>query len=277
MRNSWPAALSALESEVLSDGAIGAEDVLRLRRAIYRDGPIDREAAAFLFHLNRKSRADHVSHHPSWAEFYVEALTDFFYWREGSDSKLTDDAERMILEWLAPGPVLDDVSELRLLLNLMFRTNGSSERFRGFVLDAVRHSVLHGTQALYGHAQRLPGVIDAADVEVIRKLVYGMGSQSRMAISRAEAEFLFALNNATAGARNAPAWRELFVKAVTMYLLFAGDSPDRVDEPEARWLVEQIQADKVEHDTERALLAYLKQEAAGLDPLLEPLCQRLGV
>ena len=62
-----------------------------------------------------------------------------------------------------------------------------------------------------------------------------------------------------------------------MYLLFAGDSPDRVDEPEARWLVEQIQADKVEHDAERPLLAYLKQEAAGLDPLLEPLCQRLGV
>ena len=189
---------------------------------------------------------------------------------------LTADAERMLMDWIGPAAAIDDGTELRLLLSLVFRTNGSSEAFRAYVLEAVRHRVLHSSRALYGQAGRRPGVIDAADVEVIRKLVYGLGGQSGMAISAAEAGFLFELEHATAGAPNVPAWRELFVKAITMHLLFAGNSPDRIDEAEARWLIEQIRGDKAHLDNERALLVYLKQEAE-LHPLLLPLCERLGV
>jgi hypothetical protein len=257
--------------EVAADGRIDGEDVLHLRRAIYQQGGIDREKAAALFRLNR----DHRDHDPAWAEFYVEALSDFFYWREGTDSALTEEAEQMLMTWIGPPEAIDDGTELRLLLNLMFRTNGCSEALRAYVLEAVRHSVLHSRQALYGHAARVPGAIDAADVEIIRKLVYGLGGQSGMAISASEAEFLFELQRATAAAANAPAWRDLFVKAITMHLLFAGPSPDLVDEQEAHWLLKQIRSDG-DHPNERALLAYLKQEGA-LHPLLEPLCERLGV
>jgi hypothetical protein len=257
---------------LVSGERITADDVLRLRGAIYQDGGMNRDKAAALFRLNR----DHKSRDPAWAEFYVEALTDFFYWREGSDSVLTEDAERMLMGWIGPAEAIDDATELRLLLRLMFHSNGSSDGFRTYVLDAVRHSVLHSRQALYGHTGRTPGAIDAADVEVIRKLVYGLGGQSGMAVGAAEAEFLFELNRATAGAANAPAWRDLFVKAVTMYLLFAGASPDRIDEAEAHWLLARIRVDQAKLDNERALLAYLKQEA-GLHPLLLPLCERLGL
>lgn len=258
--------------EVAADGRISADDVLRLRRAIYQNGGIDRDKAAALFRLNR----EHKHRDPAWAEFYVEALSDFFHWRDGSDSALTEDAERMLVEWIGPVDRIDDGSELRLLLNLIFLTNGSSEGFRAYVLDAVRHSVLHSRQPLYGHAERRPGAIDAADVEVIRRLVYGAGSQGGMAIGAAEAAFLFELNRATAGAANAPAWRDLFVKAVTMYLLHGGASPDRIDEAEAQWLLAQIRTDQPSLDNERALLAYLKREG-GLHPLLLPLCERLGI
>jgi hypothetical protein len=262
-----------LEAEVLGDGWISAADVLKLRREIYREGGIARDEAAFLFHLNRKSLAAD----PAWAEFYLEALTDFFYWREGTDSRLTQDAEAMLFEWLGPAAKIDDATELRLLLSLVFRSNGSSERFQAFVLEAVRHSVLRSSCALYGHAERRPGAIDRADVEVIRKLVYGLAGQNGMAIGKAEAKFLFDLNDATADQKNDPAWRDLFVKAITMYLLHAGPSPDAMDEDEARWLVARIEADGKDHDNERALLAYLRREAARLPASLEPLCRRFGV
>ena len=96
---------------------------------------------------------------------------------------------------------------------------------------------------------------------MIRRLIYGSGSQRGIAVSRAEAEFLFELNRATAGADNDPAWRDLFVKAITMHVLYGGDSPDRVDEQEAAWLSGQIGADGDDHANEQALLAYPKQEA----------------
>ncbi|HSA80254.1 MAG TPA: hypothetical protein VLE23_05490 [Geminicoccaceae bacterium] len=268
-----PQELATLEAEIRKVGRIGADHVLQLRRAVYRNGSIGREEAEFLFRLNRQSRGDD----PAWAEFYVEALTDFFYWREGSDSQLTADAERMLFEWIGRQPAVDDPTELRLLLNLIFRTTTCSERFRALVQKAVERSVLESEHALFGHAQRRPGVIDKADVEVIRRLVYGTGSQNGLAISRAEAEFLFALQRATAGAENDPAWRDLFVKAITMHLLFGGDSPECVDEDEAAWLIDQIGDGALDHANERALLGYLKQEAASLHPLLAPLCQRLGV
>jgi hypothetical protein len=262
-----------LEAEILGDGWVSPEDVLKLRREIYREGGIGRDEAAFLFHLNRKN----VVADPAWTTFFVEALTDFFYWREGTDSRLTEDAEAMLFEWLGPASQLDDATGLRLLLDLVFRSNGSSERFQAFVLEAVRHSVLHSSHALYGHDGRRPGAIDRADVEVIRKLVYGLAGKKGMAIGRAEADFLFALNDATATQKNDPAWRDLFVKAITMHLLHGGPSPDAVDEDEARWLLMRIEADGRDHDNERALLVYLRREAPSLPASLEPLCQRCGV
>ena len=262
-----------LEAEILSDGWISPEDVLKLRREIYREGGIGRDEAAFLFHLNRRS----VAADPAWTALYVEALTDFFYWRDGTDSRLTEDAQAMLFGWLGPAGKIDDATELRLLLELVFRSNGGSERFQAFVLEAVRHSVLHSSHALYGHAGRRPGAIDRADVEVIRKLVYGLAGQNGMAIGKAEAEFLFGLNDATADEKNDAAWRELFVKAITMYLLHAGQTPEAVDGDEARWLIARIEADGKDHDNERALLAYLRHEATSLPALLEPLCKRFGV
>jgi hypothetical protein len=273
MNGRWAGELGALEAQILGDGRIDGEDVLRLRRAIYQNGEISRDEAHFLFYLNRQA-CDKIA---AWEEFFVEALSDFFYWRNGSDSALAPDAEQMLLDAIGTEAPVGDATELHLLLNLMFRINGASERLRRFVLDAVRHSVLHSEQALFGRARRRPGVIDSADVEVIRRLVYGMGSQSGFAISRIEAEFLFELNDATAGRANDPGWRELFVKAVTMYLLFSGDTPDRVDEPEAHWLLTRINGDGRSCDNERELLAYLKKETGGVHPLLRPLCQRMGV
>ena len=272
MDGRWPEGLTSIESEIRRSGRISAEHVLQLRRAIYQNGSIGREEAAFLFHLNRQSRGDD----PAWAEFYVEALTDFFYWREGTDSALTEDAEGMLFSWIGAGDGVDEPTELRLLLSLMFRSTATSERLRGFVLAAVERSVLHSEQALFGHQQRRPGAIDRADVEVIRRLVYGSGGPSGLAISRTEAEFLFALERATAGADNDPAWRELFVKAITMHLLYGGASPDGVDEEEAAWLAGQIDPACEDRANERALLAYLRQEAASLHPALEPIYARLG-
>ena len=266
-------ALDALARDVERGARIRAEDVLRLRRSIYSEGGIDRDEAELLFRLNRETKdAD-----PAWAEFFVEGLTDFFFWREGTESSLTEEAEQMLMGWIGPDPTVDDITELRLLLNIMFRTNGSSERFRRYVLDAVRHSVLDSDQALFGKARRVPGAIDTADVEVIRKLIYGMGSQNGMAISQTEAEFLFELNRTTAGADNVPAWRDLFVKAITMYLLFGGPSPDQIDQPEAEWLVGQMGESQANDDNERALLTYLQQEAANLHPALMPLLRQYGL
>ena len=80
-------------------------------------------------------------------------------------------------------------------------------------------------------------------------------------IDREEANFLFELNDAVTGKDNAPEWKELFIDAITAYVLEDEMSPDVIDEDEADYLYEQINGDGQIDDTERALLENIKAKA----------------
>ena len=100
------------------------------------------------------------------------------------------------------------------------------------------------------------GIIDVEEVETIKQKIYEDGK-----IDREEANFLFELNDAVTGKDNAPEWKELFIDAITAYVLEDEMSPDVIDEDEADYLYEQINGDGQIDDTERALLENIKAKA----------------
>lgn len=100
------------------------------------------------------------------------------------------------------------------------------------------------------------GIIDVEEVETIKHKIYEDGK-----IDREEADFLFELNDAVTGKDNAPEWKELFIDAITAYVLEDEMSPDVIDEDEADYLYEQINGDGQIDDTERALLENIKAKA----------------
>ena len=100
------------------------------------------------------------------------------------------------------------------------------------------------------------GIIDIEEVETIKHKIYEDGK-----IDREEANFLFELNDAVTGKDNAPEWKELFIDAITAYVLEDEMSPDVIDEDEADYLYEQINGDGQIDDTERALLENIKAKA----------------
>lgn len=100
------------------------------------------------------------------------------------------------------------------------------------------------------------GIIDVEEVETIKHKIYEDGK-----IDREEANFLFELNDAVTGKDNAPEWKELFINAITAYVLEDEMSPDVIDEDEADYLYEQINGDGQIDDTERALLENIKAKA----------------
>lgn len=63
-------------------------------------------------------------------------------------------------------------------------------------------------------------MVDAADVALLRRILYAFGGDGHIGISRAEAEVLFEINDATSGADNHPDWTDLFVKAIANNVLF---------------------------------------------------------
>ena len=100
------------------------------------------------------------------------------------------------------------------------------------------------------------GIIDVEEVETIKHKIYEDGK-----IDREEANFLFELNDAVTGKDNAPEWKELFIDAITAYVLEDEMSPDVIDEDEADYLYEQINGNGQIDDTARALLENIKAKA----------------
>ena len=75
----------------------------------------------------------------------------------------------------------------------------------------------------------VPGVVGEAEVDLLRRILYAFGGDGNIAITRVEAEVLFAINDATAGADNDPSWNDLFVKAIANFVMCASgyEAPTR--------------------------------------------------
>lgn len=100
------------------------------------------------------------------------------------------------------------------------------------------------------------GIIDSNEVKTIKDVIY---EDSK--IDKDEADFLFELNDAVSGKENAPEWKELFIEAITAFVLEDEVSPNEIDDDEAEYLYNQIKGDGQVDDTERALLENIKAKA----------------
>ncbi len=105
------------------------------------------------------------------------------------------------------------------------------------------------------------GIIDADEVAKIRERIYADG-----VIDREEADFLFRLNDGVSGNDNDPGWRDLFVDAITDYVLEDDESLGIIDEDEANYLIEKIAGDGQVDAVELALLVNIMANATGESP-----------
>ncbi|MCP4329086.1 MAG: hypothetical protein GY791_11680 [Alphaproteobacteria bacterium] len=322
--------------DALADkGAITEDDVRALRRDIFADGVADRREAELIFRIDRTVPAKHES----WNAFYVEALTDHVVWKVEPKKYVSEENARFLIDNICADGRIDSGTELELLINVIHWARSCPEDLAVIALRAVRDSVLDPDTAAYGRGRR-QGVIDAADVILIRKVIYADAGGGGFTVTRREAEILFDLNDATADADNGPEWCDLFVKAVASHLLFPRGAPlvpsakearrreqwieqrrgigrllagvgrevarldpsetwrtadpfgtrraeedakreadqlrgamerENLDPGEARWLADRIGRDSRLHPNERALLAFIEQNAREIDPSLKPL------
>lgn len=99
------------------------------------------------------------------------------------------------------------------------------------------------------------GIIDAEEVKTIKDVIYEDGK-----IDKEEADFLFELNDAVSGHQNSPEWDELFVNAITSFMLEDEISPNEIDDEEAEYLYNKINGDGQVDGVEKALLLNLKSK-----------------
>ncbi|MDC7787541.1 hypothetical protein PQJ75_14615 [Rhodoplanes sp. TEM] len=207
---------SAAVRAILERGAITAADVLALRQRVFWKGVVTAADAEMVFRLNDRlgPTAD-----PGFAPFFVEALVDYLVNQAEPHGYVSEANADWLIARIAHSGRVDTASELELLVRVLEKAQSSPVRLVAFAIEQVERGVLTG-EGPVGRGHRLrPGVIDAAEVELLRRILYAFGGDGNIAITRREAELLFDINDATAEAENHPAWSDLFAKAITSFLM----------------------------------------------------------
>lgn len=203
-------------------GRLAGKEVLALRQQVFPDGVVSHEEAEAVFRLDHACRTKDAD----WTRFYVDALTDYYLWQSNPRGTVSPEQAQDLIGHLTADGRIDSSSALELLLNIVHWASFCPEELAVLALEAVRSSILTPTRAVYG-CNRPPAVIGAGDVEILRKVIYGQGSEGGFTVTRREANLLWDLKDATLSAENAESWGDLFVKAIGSHLLFPRPAPQQ--------------------------------------------------
>lgn len=196
--------------DVVSD-----EDVSAMRKSFYEDGTITEFEAEKL--VEREMTA--VGESDAWPQFFIEALTDFTVNQMTPKGYVTEAQAQWLINALSRDGQINSNTELELLVSVLDSAVDVPESLVEFTLIQIGEAVLDGHGALLGDDKLTPGVIGQPEVNLLSRVLYAAGGVNNIGVSRAEAEVLFDLNDATSETDNCPEWSDLFVKAIANHLM----------------------------------------------------------
>ncbi len=201
--------------DIISRGSIREQDVMRMRQSLYDDGLITPEEAANLIRLNASCPVQDAA----WSPFFVQAICDYVVNQTQPEGYVTAANADWLIAMIAPAGRVRSKTELDLLLQVLETARWSPERLVRFALDEVKRAVIEGDGPLRMNGTRPTGTITDAEVDLIRRILYAFGGDGNIAITRAEAEVLIAIEESLAAGSSNPAWTDLFVKAMANVIL----------------------------------------------------------
>jgi hypothetical protein len=204
-------------ADVVDSKRITAGDVTKLRRAIYHDGAAEAGEVEKLFKIDETA----TERDPAWPPLFIEAVVDYLVEQVEPHGYVSEANADWLIDRSGRDGVVKTATELELLVKVLERAKSSPERPVGFALHQVKEAVVDGKGPLVSGHHLTPGHIGRPEVELVRRILYAFGGDGKVAITHAEAEALFDINDHTVEAENDPAWTDLFVKAIANFMMAA--------------------------------------------------------
>jgi hypothetical protein len=170
-----------------------------------------------LFALN----ANASSLSPEWSALFVEAIVDFVVNQNVPAGYVAGSKAEWLISQVASSTRIRG-DEIELLVHVLEEADEVPPRLSQFVLGVVK-------AASIAHFNRV-GALHPTIIDRLRRVVFAKGGDDHEAVSRAEAEALFDVNDAMAGAPD-DHWRDFFARAVGNAVLYvAPPKPDAAEE-----------------------------------------------
>lgn len=223
-------------ARVQKTGEISSADALEMRRAVYgSDGEISRAELEAMLRVDEAARqAD-----PSWSMLLSEAAADYIVHQEEPWGYVSVENADWLIGQIAEGGKVKTPRELEALVKILEAATESPPALIAFALNQVKMAVVDGEGPLASHGSLEKGRVTAGEVDLLRRVLYAYAGSGGIGVTRPEAEVLFDINDASAGADNDPAWGDLFVNAITNCIMAAhGYAPPSREQAlsEERWL-----------------------------------------
>lgn len=222
---------------ILDTRIVTPEQVLDLRRNVWKDGVIGRREAEVCFEIN--DTLETVC--GEWRDFFAECLVVHLVDQARPRGYISEEDAVWFHERVLRDGRIRGETELETLVQLIEKAIYVPQMLVTLALEAVQAAVLEGDYEVLGNALLVPGELGDPEVALLRRVLYAKAAGRSEAISRAEAELIFDLNDATVGADHAASWSSLFVNALSNYLLvhsgYEPPSRDRMKQVD-RWLNE---------------------------------------
>lgn len=210
-----------LAARANASGTIDADDLLALRREGWADGRIDQAEAEAIVGAN----AALTDRTPQWCDFFVEALNEYVVNSAHPRGYVSEDNAEWLIGQLGRDGQVEGMAELELLVKVAETALSVPGSLRGYALAQIERAVLTG-EGPTRHGELSAHGVTAAEADLMRRLIFAPGSEHPLRVSRAEAEMLYRIKDATLYEANDPAWDRLFVQGVANYLLgFDGHEP----------------------------------------------------
>lgn len=204
--------MSGLQSlpigEFVKRGSLEGSDLRALRQVFYEDGIVTAEEAALLFDINDACREQPAD----WADFFVEAITDYLVFQERPQGYLTADNAHWLIERISRDGRVDSKTELELLVNVLDKARWAPVSLVKFALEQVKAAVIYGDGPLRNGKSLAPGIITEGEVDLLRRMIYAFGGDGHVAVTRAEADVLFDIDEAVADQKPNPVWTDFFAR-----------------------------------------------------------------
>jgi hypothetical protein len=204
---------------------IGADELRALRHRLWSDGSISAAEADELFALNAMAAPT-----SEWTDFFVEAVCDYLIATGEPRGYVTESGASWLIRQVGSDGRVESHAELELIVKLLEHADYVPAPLKAFALAEIEKTVLTGTGPTRRGGPITPGRIDDAEVALLRRLIFAPAGDAPAKVSRAEAEMLFRLKDATLGASNSPEWKRLFVQGVANHLMahqsYVPPSPD---------------------------------------------------
>jgi hypothetical protein len=210
---------SGLAAELTAKAAIGADDTLALRRVAWPDGKIDPAEADAIFDLNTLCKETS----PEWVDFFVEAITEYVVHQQQPVGYVDDAQANWLMAKIDSDGRVDSLGELTLLVKILEAATNVPDALKTYALRQIEQVVLTGEGPTRDGGSLDTGSISEAEVKLLRRILFAQASDGPGLISRAEADMLFRVKDATLGANNGPGWQQLFVQAVGNHLMAHSD------------------------------------------------------